>query len=244
MNANRGVDAACSTISPLSYNRPIPSSSIETEDADFQLVLDLLSRPPSPSVPSSSGKTEDKDFQLAIDQLSRPPTPEIALDGRDDEEDDRKPPAKLAVPSGGSTPVMIPLPRNLSPTDSENSPGIRKMKREGWLSSSTACKSSDDLFGSQATDREQKLQRRREKKRRALSKAEEADYLLACALQEQVSCNLFTTLVRVSAHDSSLTHRWSSQEDRAGKKANSQWEERLMQKSNEGRAGKTIYDTL
>ena len=114
----------------------------------------------------------------------------IVLDGSDGDEDDRKPPAKLAVPSGGSTPVMIPLPRKISPTDSENSPRIRKMKRGDWLSPSTACKPSDGLFGSRATDREQKLQHRREKKRRALSKAEEADQLLARALQEQVGHNL------------------------------------------------------
>ena len=108
----------------------------------------------------------------------------IVLDGSDGDEDDRKPPAnKLAGPPEGSPPAMISLL-----DDAENSP--RKMKRGDRLSSSTACKPSDDLFGSRATDREQKLQHRREKKRRALSKAEEADQLLARALQEQVGHNL------------------------------------------------------
>ncbi|EJK53772.1 hypothetical protein THAOC_26715, partial [Thalassiosira oceanica] len=107
----------------------------------------------------------------------------IVLDGSDGDEDDRKPPAKLAGPSGGG-PVMISL------LDAENSPRVRKRKRGGTLSSSTACKPSEatDLFvDSQAADPGHvlKMQRRREKKKRALSKAEEADRLLALKLQEQ-----------------------------------------------------------
>ncbi|EJK58624.1 hypothetical protein THAOC_21237 [Thalassiosira oceanica] len=139
----------------------------------------------------------------------------IVLDGSDGDEDDRKPPAKLAGPSGGG-PVMISL------LDAENSPRLRKRKRGGRLSSSTACKPSEatDLFDSQETDPGHvlKMQRRREKKKRALSKAEEADRLLALKLQEQ--------------------------EDRASKRANSRKEKRLMQKSNEGRAVLAVQEII
>lgn len=113
----------------------------------------------------------------------------IVLDGSDGEEDDRKPPAK---PDG---PVTI----SLLESDAENSPRIRKRKRGGgrFLSPSTACKPREatDPFDGQVADWEyaQKLQHRRGRKKRALSKAEEADHLLALKLQEQVGHFLYNT---------------------------------------------------